>query len=41
MSVNIRKSLNNDIITYVSVSYLKNNINNICFDKQLLLNRNL
>ena len=40
-SVNIWNSLHNDIIKYVSVSSFKNKINKICFDKQLLFNRNL
>ena len=40
-SVNIWNSLNNDIIKSVSVSSFKNKINKICFDKQLIFNRNL
>ena len=40
-SVNIWNSLNYDIIKSISVSFFKNKINKICFDKQLFFNRNL
>ena len=40
-SVNICNSLNTVIIKSVSVSYFKNKINKICFDKQLFFHRNL